>query len=373
MLEPLPLPDFTPRDSHALWFLSSSRALPLPQPSRDSHHHHGDTAAAGPHAPGHARSRGHGHPAAERSMLARLRGEEQQLKRRRNNVQNFGSTWLRPPGLPKTLHQMREEKREQEEHIEALRREALQEELANAEAAAAAGGMTDEMQLDEAPDLDDEIPDAEDQFTLDADDDGDDDDGDDDGDNDATDDADDENQHAVAARTNAALREERQNGLIQARMRMTDDAFRAALVQGRPSGNDMYGGDDELDDESRGQLLDEDDLAHENDPPRGHSSAVMDMDANLDDDIPEADYGGYEHTDSDAGFSSSSSSSHSRDAGLDHGVDFLPRTARMNPQLSPTPQHGPRFMAPRDSMDLSNILSHDESSFTENSPTQNRR
>ncbi len=51
-------------------------------------------------------------------------------------------------------------------------------------------------------------------------------------------------------------------------------------------------------------MLEEDDLVH------GHHHDLeagmdMDMDANLDDDIPEAESGGYEHTDSEASFGDS--------------------------------------------------------------------
>ena len=57
--------------------------------------------------------------------------------------------------MPKTLHQMREEKREQEEHQEALRREQLAQELAEAEAAdMPEDGTMDDVQLDGARDLD---------------------------------------------------------------------------------------------------------------------------------------------------------------------------------------------------------------------------
>ena len=73
----------------------------------------------------HHRQRGH---ILERTALARLAADEAYMQRRRTNVQNFGSTWLKPPGLPKTLHQMREEMREQEEHQEAMRREQLAQE-----------------------------------------------------------------------------------------------------------------------------------------------------------------------------------------------------------------------------------------------------
>ena len=59
------------------------------------------------------------------------------MERRRKNVARFGQTWLKPPGVAKTLYQMEEERREMEEHQEALRREQLAQELADAEMEAA--------------------------------------------------------------------------------------------------------------------------------------------------------------------------------------------------------------------------------------------
>ena len=56
------------------------------------------------------------------------------MERRKHNIQNYGNSWIKPPGIPKSLYQLREEKREMEEHQEALRREALAQELAEAEA-----------------------------------------------------------------------------------------------------------------------------------------------------------------------------------------------------------------------------------------------
>ncbi|POR31873.1 Uncharacterized protein TPAR_07920 [Tolypocladium paradoxum] len=358
------LPDFTPRDSHSLWYTSSRTPFPAPGP-HDAHHADAATHSHGPSH--HARSRGH---VIERTALARLAADEQYMHRRRLNVQNFGSGWLKPPGVPKTLHQMREEKREQEEHQEALRREQLAQELAEAEAGEMPeDGMMDDVQLDGAQDLDDEIPDADDDhFGM-----GDDDDGDDD----------DEDEEDVAEEDEAddeALREERQTDLMTARMRMTDDAFREALVRGDPDGDDMYGGEEELDEESQGHMLDEDDFAHdhlENDA----AGTGVDMDANLDDDIPEAESGGYEHTDSEAGLSSSSSGDgdgegcddDDEDGGGGHGIGFAPRTAPLGPPQSPMLRGRTSLPPPRPSMDLSNILSQDESSFMESSPAQGRR
>lgn len=277
------------------------------------------------------------------------------MHRRRLNVQNFGSGWLKPPGVPKTLHQLREEKREQEEHQESLRREQLAQELAEAEAAGVPDdGVMDDVQLDGAQDLDDEIPDAGDEFGMSAIDDEDED------EDDAEDGEEDEN----------AAREERQNDLMTARMRMTDDAFREALIRGDPDGEDMYGSEEEIHEEDQGHLLDEDDLAHDglNDDGMG-----VDMDADLDDDIPEAESGGYEHTDSDAELSSDEGDEDDDDDDDDgQGVGFASRTAPLGPPLSPT-HMGRMSTGTRQSMDLSNILSQDESSFMESSPAQARR
>lgn len=325
------LPDFTPRDSHSLWY-ASSRTPILPPGARDVHH--SADPGTGTLGPGHARSRGH---ALERTALARLAADEQYMHRRRLNVQNFGSGWLKPPGVPKTLHQMREEKREQEEHQEALRREQLAQELAEAEAASLPDdGLMDDVQLDGAQDLDDDIPDADDHFALGpaaaADDDG---------------EADED-----------ALREQRQNGLMAARMHMTDDAFREALVRGDPDGDDMYGGDEELDEEGQVHILDEDDLALDG---AGAGLGSGNMDANLD--ITEADV-------------SSSDEGHGadyQDRVGGQGVGFAPRVAPLAPPQSPTVRGRAGASGPRSSMDLSNVLSHDESSFMESIPAQGRR
>ncbi|KAG6019170.1 hypothetical protein E4U41_003366 [Claviceps citrina] len=367
------LPDFTPRDSHSLWY-TSSRSTSHVYALRDAHHHlHGDSASHN-HAQGQSRSRGH---ILERTALAGLAADEQHMHRRRINVQNFGSTWLRPVGVPKTLHQMREEKREQEEHQEALRREQLAQEYAEAGGGddMAQEGMMDDVQLDGAQDLDDEIPDADadDPFAMDAD-------SDDQGE--GEDEEDEEDVEDVEADEDdselddEALREERQNDLMAARMRMTDDAFREALVRGDPDGDDMYGGEEELQEEHQGHMLDEEDFAPDNDMDNGLAG---DMDANLDDDIPEAESGLYEHTDSEAEVSSSEYEGQQQqqrhdddDDDDEQGIGFYaPRTAPpVGPPQSPTLRGRNVSARLRESMDLSNILSQDESSFMDSSPVQ---
>jgi hypothetical protein len=82
------------------------------------------------------------------------------MERRKNNVSNYGSSWIKPPGVMKTLTQTREEERELLEHQEAMRREQLAQELAEAEAEAGDGPQTGMMDgdMEDARDLDDDIP-----------------------------------------------------------------------------------------------------------------------------------------------------------------------------------------------------------------------
>jgi hypothetical protein len=295
------------------------------------------------------------------------------MHRRRLNIQNFGSGWLKPPGIPKTLHQLREEKREQEEHQEALRREQLQQELAEAEAGGMPGeegGTMDDVQLDGAQDLDDMIPEAEDEFGMDDDDEEEEDEEDEDDEDGDGEDADDtgnvDEEH---------LREERQNELMAARVRSNNDAFREAIVRGDPDGDDMYGGAEELVEEGQGHMLDEGDFADHLLTPGANGSILddEDMGVDLDDEIPEAESGGYEHTDSEAGLSSDEEEEASEDDDDDDQdeIGFAPRAALLAPPRSPTMRtagHRTSASGPRASMDLSGLLSQDESSFMESSP-----
>ncbi|KAI1376121.1 Apc15p protein-domain-containing protein [Hypoxylon crocopeplum] len=374
------LPDLAPRDSHSLWYTSTRNpvsstsayvydASPPNQQQQQQQQQLLDTSAnASPLGSNSPHRRGAQHLAVERSLLARLRADEQNLERRRQNVTNFGAAWLKPPGIPKTLHHLREERREAEEHQEALRREQLAQELAEAEGVGAgeeAGdvdailddvqegdedGVMDDVQLDGARDLDEDIPEADAaDFGLDSDDDDEDEEDDDDDDDDEEQDPDGPQQRA--ART-------QQQQLMTQRMRQTDDAFRESMARGRDSAN-YYGVDEEVDDEDQAQMIEEDDLI-------GGDEDDGDMDADLDDEIPEAEDAGYEHTDSEADLRGSGSSS---DDGADH-VEMSFAAQASQPRYS---HNLAQTNATRNSLAISDILSRDGSSLLGSSPQMRRQ
>ncbi|KAI0862547.1 Apc15p protein-domain-containing protein [Xylaria cubensis] len=379
------LPDLSPRDSHSLWYTSSRN--PFPSSNGNDAHLNG---------PYHEHGHGHGHPHGansnhrrgahliERSPLARLRADEQNLERRRQNVTNFGSAWLKPPGLPKTLHQLREERREAEEHQEALRREQLAQELAEAEAEAAAGagvvgdgtgggdldamldtvpggdeGM-DDVQLDGARDLDDDIPEADAaDFGLsgneDEEEEEDDDDDDDDEDSEEDEEEDDDDEDG-----NAEMRAHaQQQQLMAQRMRQGNDTFREDMARGRDSAA-FYGVDEDIDEVDQSQMIEEDDLVG------AHGDMDdMGMDADLDNEIPEAEsLGGYEHTDTEADLTSSAD----EDDDNSPQVGFVP-----SQQANRFRQSLARSDATRNSIAISDILSRDGSSVLGSSPAVPRQ
>lgn len=223
---------------------------------------------------------------ASRSPLARLRADELYMERRKQNVQNYGSSWIKPPGVIKSLHQLREEKRELEEHQEALRREQLAQELADAEGAnELLQGETLDGEVEER-DLDDDIPEA-DISGIDP------------GETGSEDGLDpDEASRASMAQ------------------RIPDDMYREALVRGNESGNHGYRSERGLasDDEDGSQMLQEDDLLHDQEHDDNADLDMdmdMDMDADLDSGVPESALGGYEHTDTEEELTSSSNESES--------------------------------------------------------------
>jgi hypothetical protein len=188
---------------------------------------------------------------------------------------------------------MREERREMEEHREAMRREALAQELAEAEAE---GGMVPVEEgigegegEDGGRDLDEDVPEAE-------------------GVGDVTglgeeEDDDDEEEEGEE--------EEVPRGVLASRM--PEDVYREALVRGGEARSALFGdeGGSTVDEEDGAGMLQEEDLVHETQQP---ADLDMDGDVNLDDDIPEAEEGGYEHTDTEAELTSSEEGS--VDAGL---------------------------------------------------------
>ena len=95
-----------------------------------------------------------------------LRADENAVTNRKANIRRFGAGWLRPPGIPKTLQGMADERAEREEQEIAAQREFAQ---AEAQAAAEAEALEREqhgMVMGERPeflerDLDDDVPDAD--------------------------------------------------------------------------------------------------------------------------------------------------------------------------------------------------------------------
>ncbi|KAL5615277.1 hypothetical protein BROUX41_005328 [Berkeleyomyces rouxiae] len=337
----------------------------------------------------------------ENSHLGRIVAEEKLLVRRRYAIADFGSTWLKPPAINKTLNQMREERREQEEHAEALRREQLQQELADAEAAAEGRLGADEMDEDqeggEPPaDLDDDIPDAdaEDSAFQFSEIDGDDDDSSeedsdeqsasegsssgsgsgDDGSSDASA-SDDGARTPTAATPDQAARDQRHNDLLAARMR--ENAMRRAMLQrgaetepaddfygdGTSFAVDQYDGDEV----SQGEVLDEEDF--------GDGDTGMGRD--LDDDVPEAEMSGlYEHTDSDESLESSSEEENdSEEEEEENGEedDQFSRFARRAVASPVSPTLGSRTGRGLHRAGVSDFLApHQESSILESSPPMRR-
>ncbi|KAK0639292.1 Apc15p protein-domain-containing protein [Cercophora newfieldiana] len=398
-------PDLTPRDSHSLWYTSSRNThLPAPTPL------HPDAALDGPGpSANNPRLRpGQQHSAAQiidRSFLGRLRDEERTNDRRRANVANLGQTWLKPPGVTKTLFQMREERREAEEHAEAMRREMLAQELAEA-AEAGGGGMAPEeggagmdgdgdeqmMEGEGARDLDEDIPDADEGgFGFDGVSDDEEDD-----DEDEQDDEDEENESSGVEEGGGQLRRVQQRELADrvASMRATEDRMREMMARGgngAATGGNMYGGDEDIDEEDQADILEEDDLISTMYPGELEPDMDVGMDANLDDDIPEAEsLGGYEHTDSEASLSS--------DEDVGHNVSFggmraphLPHirssmAGGAGPRSSMAGGYGQRSSmgaqaqrnntasghGSRSSLDISSILSRDGSSMMGSSPRLRR-
>jgi hypothetical protein len=202
------------------------------------------------------------------------------MDRRKQNVQNYGSSWIKPPGVFKSLHQLREERREMEEHQEALRREQLAQELAEAEAGdELLQGEGGDGEMDATRDLDDDIPEAETTGLG----------------------GDDLGNEGVENDGEAAPR-----GMLA--QRMPDEAYREALVQGEEVLSRRFGGEagSDTDEDNQSQMLQEEDLVHEDDHQlAGDIDMGMDMDADLDDEVPDAEPGEYEHTDTEAELSTS--------------------------------------------------------------------
>jgi hypothetical protein len=273
-----------------------------------------------------------------------------------HNVANFGSGWLKPPGIPKTLHQLREERREQEEHQEAMRREQLAQELADAEAAGGAdpglegpsgngldavmrdvigSDVMDDVQLDGARDLDDDIPEAEDNFLS----------GDEGSDEENGESASEAEVEPIGTPAGAVRTARLQRELTTQMMRRTHEEL---------GGNVL--GEYEVDDEDQQEMIEEGGAL-------GEDGDDLGMDVDLDDDIPEAESAGdYEHTDTEAELSSSDD-----DQGdVSFAAARAPQSVRYRGSLA-------RSDATRNSLAFSDLLSGDGSSLLGSSPHVQRR
>ncbi|KAL9601663.1 MAG: hypothetical protein Q9219_002383 [cf. Caloplaca sp. 3 TL-2023] len=115
----------------------------------------------------------HSNQEVESTLLTNLRADELAVENRKAHIRRFGATWLRPPGVPKTLQGIADERAEREEQEMVAGREAAmleaqaaaeeEEEAAAAAAAAAemeAAGAVDQVGEDAMMNLDDEVPDA---------------------------------------------------------------------------------------------------------------------------------------------------------------------------------------------------------------------
>ena len=239
-----------------------------------------------------------------------------------------------------------------------------------------------------ARDLDDDIPDADEGgFGYDG----------------ASDDDEDE--------TSEEDEDEDEDANRMAAMRATEDRMREMLATRGTASHRHHGGEaagygadeEDIDEEDQADILEEDDLQ------QGGYSEIgpgmeddLDMDANLDDDIPEAEsLGGYEHTDSEAELSSDedqdisyampgTGASSSRQQQVNRNP--APRISSSGPYaLPPYPRQQQEFRqgggggrssmasradgnagGQRSSLDISGLLSRDGSSVVGSSPRMRR-
>ncbi|GAM86081.1 hypothetical protein ANO11243_040910 [Dothideomycetidae sp. 11243] len=150
-------------------------ALPLVAPTQDFSRYlpnagHADSfepvhAQDGlPGAPPQRRQNTSAHPA---STIAALKADEALIQQRKTAIARFGATWIKPPGVSKTLQAETEERQEREEQEILARREQMmmdmqaQQEAEDArQRAAATEAMDEDGGEEDERDLDDEVPDG---------------------------------------------------------------------------------------------------------------------------------------------------------------------------------------------------------------------
>ena len=99
-------------------------------------------------------------------QLGQLKADEDAIRKRKENIARLGSTWIKPPGVAKTLQAETEERLEREEQEMLAQREQLMADLAarqaEEEARQAAAANQEQADAMEERDLDEEVPDADD-------------------------------------------------------------------------------------------------------------------------------------------------------------------------------------------------------------------
>ncbi|KAF3003016.1 hypothetical protein E8E13_006237 [Curvularia kusanoi] len=154
----LSLPLIAPRADASLW--PSHRATNFF--STD------DVSTSPPNAPAHQQAQQRRHTHRTSALLATLAEDENNLEKRKSNVQRFGAGWIRPPGIAKTLQAITDEEQEKHDQEVMARREqammdlaAAQQEAANAEERQDREDMEETGEMEEERDLDDDVPEAE--------------------------------------------------------------------------------------------------------------------------------------------------------------------------------------------------------------------
>ncbi|POS86018.1 hypothetical protein EPUL_001594, partial [Erysiphe pulchra] len=270
----LHLPNLAPPDCYTLWYTSASS--PNPRIIRDQD----DQDFSQTQTQNQQRN----HNTFHRSPLTNLRLDEESIRNRKKNITDYGAGWLKPPGVSKSLQQMREDEREMREHEETLRRERLAQELAQAGAEAELDILLqgeDGDGMEEMVDLDDDIPEAiSSEF-------------------DSNDEGDFGDEGTVHTEVSGVIINVSNNNNVT--LPLQDDLYRREILV-----HDRLIRDDSstVDEKDLSGMLEEEDLVQEHqESEMTNLDMGMNQDMDLDDDIPEGDV--YEHTDIDEEISSS--------------------------------------------------------------------
>lgn len=162
----LALPLIPPPSDQSSWHeeVYSNDAASLSAPSQTQAHHHRQQRQQRDEEKRSLQAR---------SPLALLAADEAAIAQRKAAIRNFGAYWIRPPGISKTLQSMIEEEVERREQEELERQERglqdlqAQQELEEAQQRAAETAAEQEAgDITEDRDLDEDVPEAEDDATF---------------------------------------------------------------------------------------------------------------------------------------------------------------------------------------------------------------